>query len=137
MRRTGCRIPTAAIRTVVTILLLVSSLTSFPKRTCSSIDAAALENFVYQGGDDCLAFKPNSTMITARNVSCYGGSGIAFGSIAQYEGVVGFFGTAHSRILIIGNQMDIIEDIVLEDIKLYPSSQCPGYQGIYFKSWIG
>lgn len=20
---------------------------------------------------------------------------------------------------------------------MYPSSQCPGYQGIYFKSWIG
>jgi len=49
-----------------------------------------VENFVYQGGDDCLAFKPNSTMITARNVSCYGGTGIAFGSIAQYEGAVCF-----------------------------------------------
>lgn len=44
---------------------------------------------VYQGGDDCIALKPNSTDITIRNVTCYGGTGIAFGSIAQYEGVVG------------------------------------------------
>ncbi|WWD09559.1 hypothetical protein V865_007686 [Kwoniella europaea PYCC6329] len=78
------------------------------------------ENFVYQGGDDCLAFKPNSTLITARNVSCFGGTGIAFGSIAQYAGV-----------------KDIIEDVLLEDINLYPSNQCPGYQGVYFKSWLG
>ncbi|ORY33759.1 putative polygalacturonase [Naematelia encephala] len=77
------------------------------------------ENFVYQGGDDCIALKPNSTMITARNVSCYGGTGIAFGSIAQYPGV-----------------LDIIQDVHLEDIRLYPSSQCLGYQGVYFKSWI-
>jgi hypothetical protein len=25
----------------------------------------------------------------------------------------------------------------MEDIQLYPSSQCPGYQGVYFKSWVG
>lgn len=46
------------------------------------------ENMVYQGGDDCIALKPNSTDITIRNVTCYGGTGIAFGSIAQYESVV-------------------------------------------------
>jgi polygalacturonase len=47
-----------------------------------------VENMVYQGGDDCIALKPNSTMINIRNVTCFGGTGIAFGSIAQYEGVV-------------------------------------------------
>ena len=47
-----------------------------------------VENFLYQGGDDCIALKPNSTSITVRNVTCIGGTGIAFGSIAQYEGVV-------------------------------------------------
>lgn len=40
---------------------------------------------VYQGGDDCIALKPNATDITIRNITCYGGTGIAFGSIAQYE----------------------------------------------------
>lgn len=53
---------------------------------CFEADGA--ENMVYQGGDDCIALKPNSTDITIRNVTCFGGTGIAFGSIAQYEGVV-------------------------------------------------
>ncbi|KAK4688418.1 hypothetical protein P7C73_g1690, partial [Tremellales sp. Uapishka_1] len=78
------------------------------------------ENFVYQGGDDCVALKPNSTSITLRNITCFGGTGIAFGSIGQYEGVV-----------------DVIEDVLMEDMKLYPSNQSPGYQGVYFKSWMG
>ncbi|ADV21054.1 polygalacturonase, putative [Cryptococcus gattii WM276] len=78
------------------------------------------ENMVYQGGDDCVALKPNSTSITLRNVTCYGGTGIAFGSIAQYSGV-----------------KDVIEDVFMEDIQLYPSNQCPAYQGVYFKSWLG
>lgn len=51
-----------------------------------------VENMVYQGGDDCVALKPNSTSITLRNVTCYGGTGIAFGSIAQYSGVVSHVG---------------------------------------------
>jgi galacturan 1,4-alpha-galacturonidase len=25
----------------------------------------------------------------------------------------------------------------MEDMKLYGSNQCPGYQGVYFKSWMG
>lgn len=78
------------------------------------------ENWTYQGGDDCLAFKPNSTAITVRNATCYGGSGIAFGSVGQYPGI-----------------KDTLEDILLKDIKLYPSSQVPLYQGVYFKSWLG
>jgi len=78
------------------------------------------ENFVYQGGDDCLAFKANSSSITVRNVTCYGGTGVAFGSVGQYEGVA-----------------DLLEDIYVEDVKFYPSNQVLVQQGIYFKSWIG
>lgn len=59
-------------------------------------------------------------MITARNVTCYGGTGIAFGSIAQYPGV-----------------LDYLVDIDMSDIKLYPSSQHLQKNGLYFKSWIG
>jgi len=75
---------------------------------------------VYQGGDDCLALKPNSSMITARNVTCYGGTGIAFGSIGQYK-----------------DHPDYLEDIHMEDINLYKSSQHLGKNGLYFKSWMG
>lgn len=48
----------------------------------------AINNFVYQGGDDCVALKPNATNVAINNVTCIGGTGIAFGSIGQYAGVV-------------------------------------------------
>jgi len=70
-------------------------------------------------------------------VTCFGGTGIAFGSIGQYEGVVScLIGLGEYR-ADIGSQLDIIEDVVMDDMYLYPSSQCPMYQGVYFKSWIG
>jgi len=78
------------------------------------------ENMVYQGGDDCIALKPNSTLITARNVTCYGGTGIAFGSIAQYP-----------------DRPDYISDVYMTDINLLPSSQHVQKNGLYFKSWMG
>lgn len=43
-----------------------------------------LENFVYQGGDDCIAIKPRSYNIYIRNVTCISGNGIAIGSLGQY-----------------------------------------------------
>jgi hypothetical protein len=47
-----------------------------------------VENFFFVGADDVIAFKPNSTMITIRNVTPYGTTGLSFGSIGQYPGVV-------------------------------------------------
>ena len=65
---------------------------TYGKRTAGLIGRSLLttftENVVYQGGDDCIALKPNSSSIFLRNITCFGGTGIAFGSIAQYEGVV-------------------------------------------------
>ena len=43
-----------------------------------------LVNFVYQGGDDCVAIKPRSYNIEIRNATCRGGSGMAIGSLGQY-----------------------------------------------------
>ncbi|KAK5726726.1 hypothetical protein LTR15_002614 [Elasticomyces elasticus] len=43
-----------------------------------------LTNFVYQGGDDCIAIKPRSYDITIKNVTCISGNGIAIGSLGQY-----------------------------------------------------
>lgn len=43
-----------------------------------------LTNFVYQGGDDCIAIKPRSYNIEINNVTCNGGNGIAIGSLGQY-----------------------------------------------------
>ncbi|KAJ7779678.1 putative rhamnogalacturonase A [Mycena metata] len=77
-------------------------------------------NWVYQGGDDCIAFKPNSTQITVRNVSCTAVNGMTFGSIGQYP-----------------SSFDILQDIHIEDVvvKNHPTAQLDG--GAYFKSWIG
>ncbi|KAJ5367697.1 CAZyme family GH28 [Penicillium brevicompactum] len=44
-----------------------------------------LTNFVYQGGDDCIAIKPRSYNIDIHNVTCRGGNGIAIGSLGQYQ----------------------------------------------------
>lgn len=43
-----------------------------------------LRNFIYQGGDDCIAIKPRSYNIDVKNVTCRGGNGIAIGSLGQY-----------------------------------------------------
>jgi len=43
-----------------------------------------LANFLYQGGDDCVAIKPRSHSITAKNITCVSGNGIAIGSLGQY-----------------------------------------------------
>ncbi|KAF2660913.1 glycoside hydrolase family 28 protein [Lophiostoma macrostomum CBS 122681] len=43
-----------------------------------------LTNFIYQGGDDCIAIKPRSTNIYMRNITCHSGNGIAIGSLGQY-----------------------------------------------------
>jgi len=43
-----------------------------------------LRNFVYQGGDDCIAIKPRSYNIVVQNMTCYGGNGPAIGSLGQY-----------------------------------------------------
>ncbi|KAH8929233.1 glycoside hydrolase family 28 protein [Atractiella rhizophila] len=78
------------------------------------------EDFVYEGGDDCISFKANSTNVVLKNITCIGGPGIAFGSVGQYPGIV-----------------DIIDDIVIEDVYMKPSRDVPLFNGVYFKSWIG
>lgn len=78
------------------------------------------ENWIYQGGDDCIAFKPNSTQIVARNITCSSANGIAFGSIGQYP-----------------DKYDILEDILVENVVAKSSSQVRLSAGTYFKSWIG
>lgn len=48
------------------------------------VNNVMLSNFVYQGGDDCVAIKPRSYNVDIRNVTCVGGNGIAIGSLGQY-----------------------------------------------------
>ncbi|TBU44150.1 pectin lyase fold/virulence factor [Dichomitus squalens] len=74
-------------------------------------------------GDDCLAIKGNSTNIVAKDITCRGGNGIAFGSLGQY---VQF--------------NDIVDHVLLEDLKLLrldPQVQPNLVSGVYLKSWTG
>ncbi|KAI0794789.1 pectin lyase fold/virulence factor, partial [Fomes fomentarius] len=74
-------------------------------------------------GDDCLAIKGNSTNIVAKDITCRGGNGIAFGSLGQY---VQF--------------NDIVNNVLLEDlnlIRLDSQVQPNMVSGVYFKSWDG
>ncbi|KAI0750515.1 pectin lyase-like protein [Fomes fomentarius] len=74
-------------------------------------------------GDDCLAIKGNSTNIVAKDITCRGGNGIAFGSLGQY---------VHFN--------DIVNNVLLEDLKLIrlDSQVQPNMvSGVYFKSWGG
>ena len=43
-----------------------------------------LTNFIYQGGDDCVAVKPRSYNVYIKNAYCRGGNGMAIGSLGQY-----------------------------------------------------
>ncbi|KAI8989076.1 pectin lyase fold/virulence factor [Trametes punicea] len=82
-----------------------------------------LLNWDITSGDDCLAIKGNSTNIYAKNVTCRGGTGIAFGSLGQYEGLP-----------------DYVSNVVLEDVTLIrpdPQVQPLMDHGVYFKSWTG
>ncbi|KAI0697631.1 pectin lyase-like protein [Cerioporus squamosus] len=86
-------------------------------------DNITMVNWDITSGDDCLAIKGNSTNIFARNVTCRGGTGIAFGSLGQYA-----------------EFPDYVENVVLQDITLVrpdPQVQPLLEHGVYLKSWTG
>ena len=58
-----------------------------------------ITNWVYEGGDDAVAFKGNSSNIHVENIRVYGGPGIAFGSLGQYP-----------------DRWDIVENITVKDV---------------------
>ncbi|KAE8376548.1 pectin lyase fold/virulence factor [Aspergillus bertholletiae] len=71
----------------------------------------SLINFIYQGGDDCVAIKPRSYDIHIHNVTCRGGNGIAIGSVGQYQ-----------------------EDSSVENLLRYSEDM---HGSAYIKTWIG
>ncbi|KAJ6597518.1 pectin lyase fold/virulence factor [Mycena vulgaris] len=86
-------------------------------------DDISLFNWDITCGDDCLAIKGNSTNVVARNITCRGGNGIAFGSLGQYA-----------------NLTDIVENVFMENLtmtRINASVQPNMQNGVYFKSWDG
>lgn len=83
-----------------------------------------VKNWLFHGGDDCLAPKGNSTNMIFSNLTCVGG-GIAFGSIGQYK-----------------DSPDFITNVTASNITVSQSiSPLTGGAsvsgGAYFKSWVG
>lgn len=64
-------------------------------------DHITITNWLYQGGDDCVAFKGNSTNIHVENFVAYGGPGVAFGSLGQYP-----------------DRYDIVENITIKNVQV-------------------
>ncbi|EJD00654.1 uncharacterized protein FOMMEDRAFT_187149 [Fomitiporia mediterranea MF3/22] len=86
-------------------------------------DNVKLLNWDVTCGDDCLAVKGNTTNLHAKNYTCRGGNGVAFGSLGQYVGL-----------------NDIVENVTLEDftlLRINASIQPNMNNGVYFKSWTG
>ncbi|KAK8102121.1 hypothetical protein PG984_015267 [Apiospora sp. TS-2023a] len=55
-------------------------------------DGVTIQNSVINNGDDCVAFKPNSTNILVQNLFCNGSHGISVGSLGQYTGTYDIVG---------------------------------------------
>ncbi|RDL33266.1 Exopolygalacturonase [Venustampulla echinocandica] len=72
-----------------------------------------IQNSVINNGDDCVAFKPNSTNMLVQNLFCNGSHGISVGSLGQYVG-----------------EFDIVENIYVFNISMHNASD-----GARIKVW--
>ncbi|EED15423.1 extracellular exo-polygalacturonase, putative [Talaromyces stipitatus ATCC 10500] len=78
-------------------------------------DNIVIQNSVINNGDDCVAFKPNSTNILVQNLHCNGSHGISVGSLGQYAG-----------------ETDIVENVLVYNISMFNASD-----GARIKVWPG
>ncbi|RYP09314.1 hypothetical protein DL764_001361 [Monosporascus ibericus] len=72
----------------------------------------SLSNFVYRGGDDCVAMKRRSYGNDIKNLSCIGGNGVAVGSLGQYV------------------EYSSVQDVVFDGVSSLRDSVC-------IKAWMG
>ncbi|KAL2217000.1 exopolygalacturonase precursor [Thermoascus aurantiacus ATCC 26904] len=78
-------------------------------------DNIVIQNSVINNGDDCVAFKPNSSNILVQNLHCNGSHGISVGSLGQYKG-----------------ETDIVENVLVYNISMFNASD-----GARIKVWPG
>ncbi|KAG9121918.1 hypothetical protein FRC07_001903, partial [Ceratobasidium sp. 392] len=88
-------------------------------------DTYRTSNFVLRNahivsGDDCFAFKGNSTYITLENLYCQNSHGVSVGSLAQYPGV-----------------LDIIEHVKVKNITFVGGGTSSSNNGARIKVWAG
>ncbi|TDL18020.1 glycoside hydrolase family 28 protein [Rickenella mellea] len=74
-----------------------------------------IKNSVINNGDDCVAFKPNSTNIFVTELNCNGSHGISVGSLGQFPGV-----------------FDVVENVTASHVRLSNVEN-----GARIKAWAG
>ncbi|QDS70489.1 Exopolygalacturonase [Venturia effusa] len=89
-----------------------------PAKNTDGWDIYRSDNIVIQksninNGDDCVAFKPNSTNILVQNMICNGSHGISVGSLGQYA-----------------KEIDIVENVLVYNTSLSEASD-----GARIKVW--
>jgi hypothetical protein len=82
------------------------------------VNNVELTNFVYQGGDDCIAIKPRSYNVNIHNVTCRGGNGIAIGSLGQYL------------------EDSSVSNIKIDTVKIIRYNE-DMHNSAYIKTWVG
>ncbi|KAL2007439.1 hypothetical protein VTN00DRAFT_8877 [Thermoascus crustaceus] len=78
-------------------------------------DNIVIQDSVINNGDDCVAFKPNSSNILVQNLHCNGSHGISVGSLGQYKG-----------------ETDIVENVFVYNVSMFNASD-----GARIKVWSG
>lgn len=96
------------------------SVSSNPAKNTDGWDTYRSSNIVIQSStiinqDDCVSFKPNSTLILVQSLTCTGSHGISVGSLGQYPG-----------------HYDIVSDVLVTNISLSNVSD-----GARIKVWPG
>lgn len=71
-----------------------------------------------------MIYQQNSTNVLARNITCRGGIGLAFGSLGQYVQFVRSVLIFASHVYPDDLQNDIIDHVVLEDLRVSGTSCC-------------
>ncbi|KAK8174518.1 pectin lyase fold/virulence factor [Phyllosticta citribraziliensis] len=78
-------------------------------------DNIVIMDSVINNGDDCVAFKPNSTGVVVQGLVCNGSHGVSVGSLGQYVG-----------------EVDLVEDVYVYNISMSNASD-----GARIKVWPG
>ena len=88
------------------------------------VDNILIKNWLFHGGDDCLAPKGNTTNMIIRNMTCVGG-GVAFGSIGQYANAADYIYNVTASNISVSQDIDPV------------TGGSAVSAGAYFKSWVG
>lgn len=88
------------------------------------VDHLLVRDWLFHGGDDCLAPKGNTSNMVISNLTCIGG-GIAFGSIGQYVDSPDYIFNVSATNVSVSQQVDPRRGGAIVS------------GGAYFKSWVG